>query len=547
MKYYVIAPDSSGSKGDEALMRGVLNVLSGADITVLTTPNTYYTWKTELLDRCIEFEEKNVPFDCISEGIDGAGTLVVVGADVLDGTCGVIPAMSRLCAMNKMRKMGGRVYATCSFRSDVEQEIIDKIKEIGENVNWFFREETSVENFEHLTGLKGGFFPDFAYYCEKTQTAYTDHIRDVLKHKKEQGYDIVGLNFSQQSCNSFFDVRNEESRRSYITDTLEYIEACIEKPFFVLISHDIRNYDEHWSDTRFQELAETMIAKDQMMVLKDKTTYPEELVLLGELDYVISGRMHLAVAALRSGVVPIIYTGSGKNGMFSMAEKCRGMLQSRLHMPELVASDCEQLKEAVRIVRQNQCRLKEMLEEQNQQNFEREKELCTQLRKKLGLQEDGTGVSATTDEKIIALRDMVRDVFERHEKKEQDLQKQLNDKQKVIEELQKQLDEQQSHTETLQQDFEIVKKHNRDEEHDETIIRQINALGEWVESYEATFARLNRSLREIELKYQDLMKQNQKLQKQVISQKQEMDGVKGLLSIRIFQKLSNMKHHKCNS
>ena len=568
MKYYVIAPDSSGGKGDEAMMRGVLNVLSGADITVLTTPSTCYTWKTELLDRCAEFDEKNVPFDCISEGITGIGTLIVVGADVLDGTCGITPAVSRLCAMNKMKRMGGRVYAMCSFRSDVPKEIIDKIKEIGTSVKWFFREETSADNFLKLTGMEGKFFPDFAFYCERKQTLYTEHVAEVIEEKREQGYDIIGLNFSQQSCNSFFDARSDENRKKYVSGVLECLNRSMKNPFYVLISHDKRNYENHWSDTKFQELAEPMIDENRVLVLSDDVSYPELLVLLSKLDYIISGRMHLAVAGLRSGVVPVIFTGAGTDGKFSMAEKCKGMLENRLHMPELVATDYTQLQSAIIAVKRNYKKLQSMLQLQNERNINIERDAKKGLCKELGFVEKIQKHSVIVDDEIKALRDMVRNALELQQLNSQDLQKQLNDKQNLLDDKQKQLDDKQKQLDDKQKQLddkqeqcdalyreiekekelvrEIIQENIYKDQKLRDLQRQLDVLGEWIACYETTFSRMNSNIRELELKYQDMLIQNQRLKNDMHIQRQAIDKIKGLFGIRVFQKLSNIMHYKGN-
>lgn len=430
MKYYVIAPDSSGSKGDEAMVRGVLNILHGQEIVILTTPNPSYAWQAELLDRCGEFEEIMVPFNDISRGILSKGTLIVLGADVLDGTCGIDPAMSRLYAMKKMNELGGEVYAFCSFRSNVQPEILRMIKCLGVSVHWFLREELSCNNFFRNTGIKAEFFPDFAYYCETFETDYVIAVKEKLASLKETGRKIIAVNFAQTSFDSFFKENDNVSRRKYVMETLNIVEDKLKNPFFILIAHDIRTYKNSWSDCQFQELAASMLDEDNCISLRRDITYPELLTILPEFDCVVSGRMHLAVAALRSGCVPVIYTGTGEKGRYTMVEKCRGMMKNRIGDETFVATDRAELVTALQLIEQKQEDLKIILKKQNVINRKKEADLCVQLKKKMAIMQEYKMQTETTKGEqaqttFLALRTMSRNIFSSLETKMNDTDSKL--------------------------------------------------------------------------------------------------------------------------
>ena len=123
----VIPPDSAGSKGDEALMRGLFRVFRGCSFRVLTTERADRSWRTELPDICGSFEEIIVPFTGISQYVHG-GVLAVVGADVMDGTCGPEAALARVDALRNCVSAGGRAYVFMSFRSDADAYVVDAIK-----------------------------------------------------------------------------------------------------------------------------------------------------------------------------------------------------------------------------------------------------------------------------------------------------------------------------------------------------------------------------------------------------------------------------------
>lgn len=524
MKYYVVAPDSSGSKGDEALMRGVLNVLIGADITILTTPSYYNTWQTELLDRCQEFSEKIVPFENIAEGITEKGTLIVVGADVMDGTCGVTPALSRVKAIEKIINMNGSAYVFCSFRQDVDLQILQAINSIEGKIYWLLRDQYSVESFMKQTGKNAEYFPDFAYYCEKYITNNKSTIaREIIEKKKAEGKIAVGLNFSQHSFMSFFSTMNDNSRREYIKSVVDIIKEEIENPFFVLISHDTRCYGKDWwSDTQFQELAALLI-EEQYLVISEEIIYPELLTMLSALDYVVSGRMHFAIASLRCDVVPIIYTGAGEEGKYTMSDKCKGMLEDRIGRPDFVANNIKELKYAIRNVQLLSSKLKKSLKAQNLTNMQNEQMLKQALRTRIGLCDEVTNPlfhNKDDDTKTKVLLNMVRHAFREQEiintnfkRQISDIQKQVNDKQEQLNDKQRQINEKTQEINNIWSRLEVITNE---------LIKCHEELIEQVEKHEKK-ATMDLSIQE-------------SLQNMLHEQGKELDKIKSMFPIRVWYK-----------
>ena len=87
IKYLVIAPDGPGSKGDEAMLTGCLSLLGGDHVALITPRNAF--WKDVLVGRTCLFDELYIPLEEIADQITFPLKLVVVGADTLDGSCGL--------------------------------------------------------------------------------------------------------------------------------------------------------------------------------------------------------------------------------------------------------------------------------------------------------------------------------------------------------------------------------------------------------------------------------------------------------------------------
>ena len=244
----MITPDSAGSKGDEALIRGALSVFNGANITLLTTDRNDLSWKSELLDICNTFQEEIVEFEDISSAIRGPTNLVIIGADVIDGTCGILPSISRLDAVSKNNELGGRTDIFCSFRPDVNLEIAEKIKDVsGYNVYWHLRDVRSLENLSSISVMNCDYFPDFSYYCKKTETKNTDMIISKLNENKLAGKMNIGLNLSQHSYESFYgDDQNHSDE--YVNGLITLINDTVPNAQIILITHDIRVWEGKKSD-----------------------------------------------------------------------------------------------------------------------------------------------------------------------------------------------------------------------------------------------------------------------------------------------------------
>jgi coenzyme F420-reducing hydrogenase beta subunit len=113
--FTVIAPDGAGSKGDEAMLRGLLRVLNYRKVNMITT-DALRPWKKELTDCSKVFDEAYVSLDRLESGVASPGVLLVAGADIIYGSCGLEPSLKRLEAVRRLLDLGGKAYVFFSFR-----------------------------------------------------------------------------------------------------------------------------------------------------------------------------------------------------------------------------------------------------------------------------------------------------------------------------------------------------------------------------------------------------------------------------------------------
>lgn len=385
----IIPPDAVGSKGDEAIIRGVLNLFSDKKIKVLTPRREI--WKGWILDRNFTYQEEYVLLEELKNQFFEATHLVILGADVMDGFYGEGDSLCRLEAAKKVLDLGGRVDVfSASFRANASKAVVDKIKEIGDGISYHIREKMSLENFEKQTGLRGQYFPDLAFLCEKTLTDKTKGTIAQIQSKKAENSIVIGLNFSEQACRGFYDEVSVEQRKEYVSNIIDFIIETVQNPYFVLISHDVREWEEHYSDSSYSKWAGEYITKkyspDLFCQVDNYLQETEILSILPEMDIVVTGRMHLAIAAFRSGVIPVSYIGDNKYGSLRNIEKFKGMFLERMGRNDLVASNGEEFKAALEKIVKEMDSLKSDILSINTSKEKELSDLVDEYREEVGLQ-----------------------------------------------------------------------------------------------------------------------------------------------------------------
>lgn len=344
-------------------MRGCLNLLAGATNVVILTLESSPLWSdTVWTEQFCLFKEQTGPYPDFYGSLTHNDVLLVLGADVIDGTCGTDASLQRVDLIRTALTAGAAVHVFCSFRSSVDPAIIDRLLQIPE-ARFYLRDLHSLERFKAQTRLKAEYFPDFFIFCEKTETALCRNVREALVNAKRQGKTIIGLNFSEHAFRSFSDVHNSKSRERYVADVLTVLARSVENPCFVLMSNDTRHWKNFPSDSYYQEQARQWLQNSghasNILLLDPMITYPEILNLIGEFDMIVSGRMHLALASFRNRVTAICYMGTGKG--YTSVDKMRGIFDKFLGEPTLVVSSLSGLETAIGLLQTQHRSLKEKL------------------------------------------------------------------------------------------------------------------------------------------------------------------------------------------
>lgn len=97
----LVPPAGAGSKGDEGVLCGALSLIEGFPVRI-GNPDPGPSWTSVLGDVGSDpdgLTENQLPIPDLLSELRGGDLLVVIGADVVDGTCGLDPALVRIDLM----------------------------------------------------------------------------------------------------------------------------------------------------------------------------------------------------------------------------------------------------------------------------------------------------------------------------------------------------------------------------------------------------------------------------------------------------------------
>lgn len=343
--FTIVTPDGYGSYGDEALLRGALDLIDSKSVKIVTERKELFTDKLKELPEGIV--EEYVPICDLEKVVIKTKNLIILGADILDGTYAIENSITRLKVANRIATKGGNSYVFFSFKSNAAKEVLDYIDTMSDKVNFYLRDELSMKNFQLLTGKEVKYFPDMAFFVNKIRISENKEITRKLLKIKYEGYNLVGLNFSETAFRSMHNEFTFKNKKKYVKDIIEAIlKSSKEKLYFGLLCHDIRHWDDYSSDADYQIIAEEVLKEmnyKNYILIDSSNTHIDLLNILPAFDTVITGRMHLAIACFRSNVIPLIYTGNKNNTSVNQIDKMRGMFINRLNDSSFVVNNEKEL------------------------------------------------------------------------------------------------------------------------------------------------------------------------------------------------------------
>lgn len=238
-----------------------------------------------------------------------AQCFVIAGADVMDGRYGIDQTLHSLdladiaCAAGVPTSVLG-----FSFSDAPEPAAVARLRAVNPGISFNLRDPVSLQRFETATGRPAQLVADMAFSLQPAlQDPPATSGAAWIDRQRADGCAIVGLNANVLTRQS-----DHDAVIDIYTETIAGLHREIGKVAFLLIPHDFR---PEQSDARtLSDIAARLPAEvaARVRLVAAPLAAWEVKALAAKLDMIVTGRMHLAIAALGSRVPPLCISYVGK-------------------------------------------------------------------------------------------------------------------------------------------------------------------------------------------------------------------------------------------
>jgi polysaccharide pyruvyl transferase WcaK-like protein len=296
-----------GSKGDEAMLQACRSELERdaperAFAVLVGTPEAAQTarqfgWQPlqfwnldlgELLAAVLRFQPD---------------ALLTLGADIMDGFYSPLLAARRLVLADLLSRRGIRASVLgFSFNRRPARELIRLFDAVGSSVTFNVRDSVSLARFSAQSHAPARLVADVAFLLRPDSASRSVlGVREWVRRQHECGRTVLGFNVHpmlfSRSARSRELPRLIENAAAVLAKLLQRTKLSI-----VLTPHDYRG--KHGDDECLRPLHAALrpLYGERLLYPNQPLSAAELKGLVGELDGVVTGRMHLAIAALGMGV-----------------------------------------------------------------------------------------------------------------------------------------------------------------------------------------------------------------------------------------------------
>lgn len=321
----VLPAAGPGSLGDEAMLLGMKSYFSNLSIDMYPIGHyednnwPYLKEKIGVLPSTVEewsyFLPKLLRFN----------QLFINGADMMDAGYGLKVVEKRLFLAYIASELGLEVTVTGFSFSENAPRILSKYYSIfNDNVRFCARDDFSAERFNKLTGKQVALVADLAFMMKPQKMGFKNkHVFEWINEEKAKGNKVLGVNICAHTLT--------EDMKGVSTQSIEGLLSIYEKALgkflyenkdvnVLIIPHDLRGI---FSDLNLaMMLRARLISKfdvERVRVLEVVCGADEIKAAMVHIDYVFSGRMHLAIASLGAGTPVACVTYQGKfDGLYKL-------------------------------------------------------------------------------------------------------------------------------------------------------------------------------------------------------------------------------------
>lgn len=327
----ILPPDSPGSVGDDAMVSSTIAYLRNNGfkrIGLLLKSSSLPFNFTEVADEYTDIskywdkDQTPSPYDILKDK-KIYDYFYIIGADVMDGYYSDLNSHKRLMLAYEASKLGMKATLLgFSYNAEPAPLSVRGMKDLSDGTRICIRDPISRKRFDNYVGLNTEAVADVAFLL--TPASCQDHeLVSWLQHKTKNNDLLIGINAIFTSI--FFLDRSNESQDHYIAFYSLMISKIVEafpQAHFVFISHDYRPNgvgEGPVLEYIFHSLPDEL--KNRVFLPRQNYSAAEIKWITGKLDFVISSRMHLAIAAIGQCTPVFCFEYQGKfQGLFELCE-----------------------------------------------------------------------------------------------------------------------------------------------------------------------------------------------------------------------------------
>lgn len=320
-----------GSRGDEAMLQaiidGVRDTRPETVIAIICKPGAHAAELNKLGVEVIDRWPARWDIHSVLAAVDRFDRLIVLGADVMDGYYRAGTSLARWHLLKAFASRPGCRAATTgfSFNDTVPYPVRRELNSpLPHDVTINIRDPASRRRFQACSNRDSQQVSDCAFLLRPAPTRKTDPAIDWIDGQKALGRIVMGCNIHPMLSPR----RDPQEIERLVAQTAQVARALINDDgvALVLIPHDFRS--GLLGDTALLERLEAAIDRSAHVFNQREPVDGAELkAIAARTDLVVTGRMHLAIAALGSGVPVACITYTDKfDGLYELLGLPRDLL-----------------------------------------------------------------------------------------------------------------------------------------------------------------------------------------------------------------------------
>ncbi len=315
---------ATGSRGDQAMIAGVVDTVRERSGTqevaiVVASESAAYTVQRAGFRALRVWPLKQGDLrNCMSRLRDySPHACVVLGADIMDGFYSPSSTLRLLCLADLLARSG---VPTCILGFSFNRQPVAQVSHVFQHVSpkllLNVRDGRSLQRFEHATQTRARLVADAAFMMRPdANTPQVAEVRQFVAQQRLAGRDVLAINahpmlFLGQAIDRVLLLQQA------LTQALEQLLRQ-RSVSLVLLSHDDRIGHGDAPFLRALHDALAPVWAERLLSPPRQMSAPELKACAALMRGVVSGRMHLAVAALGSGIPVAALTYQDKfEGLF---------------------------------------------------------------------------------------------------------------------------------------------------------------------------------------------------------------------------------------